>query len=134
MKNYNTLFALGLTLALTGLAPAALAAKDDGDGHAMNGHMDHHGAAHDHAMDHGEMSMSETAKDGMTRAKVMGVDRDRRRVTLNHEPIESVGMPGMTMPFPVGPDVDLDAVEQGDDVRFTLKHGTMMVDRLEPER
>ncbi len=126
-----------MTLALTFIASAASTPVIAGSkGHDMSGHdMSGHttpDAGREHAMD--APGMPTGMSDGMTSGDVVAVDREKRRLTLKHERIESHGMPGMTMPFPVGSDVDLDALNPGDHVRFRLKEGTMMIDKLEPPR
>lgn len=56
-------------------------------------------SAHD-GMDMGEMSAKADANQGI--GVVEAVDRDKGTVTLNHEPIASLGWPAMTMDFAVG--------------------------------
>lgn len=67
----------------------------------------------------------------LTRGRVVAVDLDQRRITLEHEAIESMGMPAMTMPFPVAPSIDLNAVKAGDELTFGLDPQTMAVNQLE---
>ncbi len=136
----KTPIALALIL-IAGAASGTATAGSGGhgmDGHDKGGHMTQ-GAGPGHGMDDGAMRMSSDAMQdgmnaGMTQGEVVAVDREKRRLTLKHEHIDSHDMPGMTMPFPVGADVDMDAVKPGDQVRFSLKPGTMMIDKLEPPR
>lgn len=65
---------------------------------------------------------------------VNAVDAAQHRVNLSHGSIKAMGLPAMTMDFPVGPDVDLDAVKPGMRVSFTLVRGEdgMVVDSIRP--
>lgn len=65
---------------------------------------------------------------------VNAVDLAQHRVNLSHGSIKAMGLPAMTMDFPVGPDVDLTAVKPGMRVSFTLVRGSggMVVDSIRP--
>jgi Cu(I)/Ag(I) efflux system membrane fusion protein len=52
--------------------------------------------------------------------KVEAVDPSARRVRIAHGPIDALGWPSMTMVFDARPGVDLNAVEAGQDIRFSL--------------
>jgi Cu/Ag efflux protein CusF len=52
--------------------------------------------------------------------KVVKLDPERSRVTLDHARIESIGMEAMLMPFKAEQSVDLRRFKPGDKVRFTL--------------
>ena len=54
----------------------------------------------------------------LTAGEVRKIDRAQGKVTLAHEPIESLGMPRMTMVFRVPDPAMLDQVKPGDRVRF----------------
>jgi len=49
------------------------------------------------------------------------IDRANSRVKLDHGPIPSIGMPGMTMTFKVKNPALLDQVKQGDPVNFEIE-------------
>jgi len=56
----------------------------------------------------------------------------RRRMRVSHGPIAELSWPAMNMDFEVGPDVDLEALEVGQDIRFQLRQaasGRFMIDR-----
>lgn len=53
-------------------------------------------------------------------AKVVKIDAQRSRVTLDHARIKSIDMEAMVMPFKVEPAVDLSRFKPGDKVRFTV--------------
>lgn len=55
-------------------------------------------------------------------AKVIKVEPERSRVTLDHERIQSIGMDAMVMPFKVDKAVDLKPFKAGDKVRFRLEN------------
>jgi Cu(I)/Ag(I) efflux system protein CusF len=69
----------------------------------------------------------------MTDSEVRKVDKDGGKVTLRHGPIENLGMPGMTMAFKVSDPKMLDAIKEGDKVRFTAERvgGAIAVTRIE---
>ncbi len=55
------------------------------------------------------------------RGEVKAVMADHGMLTLEHEPIEALGWPAMTMDFVTAKGVDLSGLEPGDRVAFTLK-------------
>ena len=55
-------------------------------------------------------------------AKVVKVDPERSRVTLDHARIKSIDMDAMVMPFKVEAGVDLRRFKPGDRVRFTVSN------------
>lgn len=59
-----------------------------------------------------------TQGSGLTDGEIRKVDKAQGKVTLAHEPIESLGMPKMTMVFRVADPAMLDQVKPGDKVRF----------------
>ena len=52
-------------------------------------------------------------------AEVRKVDREQGKVTLRHGPIPNLDMPNMTMVFRVSDPALLEALKEGDKVRFT---------------
>lgn len=52
--------------------------------------------------------------------KVVSVDRAKLRIKLAHEPIKSLGWPGMVMDFSVAKVSLLDGLKEGDAVQFEL--------------
>ena len=67
----------------------------------------------------GEMAATAAA---MTEGEVRKVDLENRKITLRHEAIKNLDMPGMTMVFQVRDAAMLDAVKTGDKVRFTASN------------
>lgn len=64
----------------------------------------------------------------MTNAEVRKVDKDSKKITLKHEEIKSLEMPGMTMVFQVKDAALLDKTKAGDKVRFkVIKDGNAYV-------
>ncbi len=68
-------------------------------------------------------------------AEVRKVDTANSRVTLKHGPIENLGMPAMTMSFPVKDKASLDNLKEGSKVRATFDkvNGVATVTHIEPE-
>jgi Cu(I)/Ag(I) efflux system protein CusF len=69
----------------------------------------------------------------MAEGEVRKVDNEQGKLTLRHGPIANLDMPGMTMVFKVADVRMLDAVKQGDKVRFTADKvdGTITVTAIE---
>ena len=67
------------------------------------------------------------------RARVVKVEPEKARITLNHQRIKSIGMEAMTMPFKVVDGVALNGIKPGDKVRFTVseRDDHLVVDALE---
>lgn len=103
---------------VTRISPAA-----EPPAHAMDRHDDEMSMDGDHAA--GEPGSGAAMKEmpAMTAGKVVAVDPQARRITLDHERIASIGMPPMTMAFSVADTVDLEALVPDMPVRFALEHG-----------
>ena len=56
----------------------------------------------------------------LTDGEVRRVDREGKKITLKHGPIQNVDMPAMTMAFAVKDAAMLDRVKAGDQVRFRV--------------
>jgi len=69
-------------------------------------------------------------------AKVVKVDAERSRVTLDHARIKSIDMEPMVMPFKVAKAVDLKAFKAGDKVRFQVanKDDHLVVEAMEKSK
>ena len=66
-------------------------------------------------------SAAASAPYSMTDGEVRKVDKEAGKLTLRHGPIESLGMPAMSMVFRVTDPKMLDRVKEGDKVRFTAE-------------
>ena len=53
--------------------------------------------------------------------QIEAVDAELKRVRISHGPIDELGWPSMTMEFDTLPEVDLNLVTEGQEVRFQLK-------------
>lgn len=125
------IFASTLTAVL--LAAPAFAQTSDHSGHDMKqmdhskmGHsemqqsdMKHEGMAHG-SMDHD--AMMQTRAEHMIEATgiVKKIDKKDGLVSLSHDAIPAISWPAMTMKFPVGDKIDLDSLNKGQTVQFTL--------------
>lgn len=76
------------------------------------------------------------ASANMTNGEVRKIDLDSKKITLKHDEIKSLDMPGMTMVFQVKDPAMLDKVKAGDKVRFTAEkmNGALTVTNLEPAK
>ena len=64
----------------------------------------------------------------MTNAEVRKVDKDAKKITLKHEAIKNLDMPGMTMVFQVKDATLLDKTKAGDKVKFkAIQEGSAYV-------
>lgn len=59
-------------------------------------------------------------EDVFASGSVEEVDPERRRIRIQHGPIDQLGWPGMNMVFEVRPQVDLTRVKIGQDIQFAL--------------
>lgn len=68
------------------------------------------------------------------RAKVLKIEAEKLRVTLQHERIKSLPLEAMTMPFRVESPALLGPIRVGQRVRFTFveKDGRLMINAIEP--
>jgi Cu(I)/Ag(I) efflux system periplasmic protein CusF len=54
---------------------------------------------------------------------VQAVDAALHKLTINHNPISSIGRPAMVMEFAAAPSVDLSSIKPGARVNFTIQQG-----------
>ncbi len=69
----------------------------------------------------GQVVVAQARKFGaadMTDGELRKVDRETKKITMKHGDIKNLGMPGMTMVFPVSDPALLDRVKPGDKVKF----------------
>lgn len=87
---------------------------------------------------HGAMEMDDAPEQApagtMSEGAVKKVDRAAGKLTIAHGPLKNLGMPGMTMAFRVKDPAMLEAVKEGDRIRFVADRvdGTFTVVALEP--
>lgn len=80
-----------------------------------------------------DQGASATAASAMSEGEVRKVDKEQGKVTLRHGPIQNLDMPGMTMVFKVADPKMLDAVKEGDKVKFSAEkvNGAITVTSME---
>jgi Cu/Ag efflux protein CusF len=71
-----------------------------------------------YATSHARGSASE-ATIGMSDGEIRRVDKEAKKLTIRHGPLENLGMPAMTMVFQVADPSVLERVKAGDKVRFS---------------
>ena len=71
---------------------------------------------------------------GLSDGEIRKVDRDAKKLTIRHGPLENLNMPAMTMVFQVKDHAMLDSVKAGDKVRFIADKlgGAYTVTHIEP--
>lgn len=86
--------------------------------------------AHSHA---GHGSMAATQSDSTVDGEIRQIDKTAGTLTIEHGEIRQVGMPPMTMMFPVKDKALLGKVREGDKVLFSLasEGGNMVVTAIE---
>ena len=68
-----------------------------------------------------EAAQSISAADAdMTNAEIRKIDKDSKKITLKHEAIKNLDMPGMTMVFRVKDATLLDKAQVGDKVKVKI--------------
>jgi uncharacterized cupredoxin-like copper-binding protein len=79
---------------------------------------------------------SPAASGEMADGEVRRVDKETKKITLKHGEIKSLDMPGMTMVFQVKDPAMLDAVKQGDKVRFKAERsgGAIVITEIQATR
>lgn len=116
-----------LTTTLTIAAVTALSSVVLAD--AAKGH-DHHGKPD-------PAKSTPVAVDAeMTNAEVRKIDKDSKKITLKHEAIKSLDMPGMTMVFQVKDAALLDKAQAGDKIKFKAvsEGGSYIVTDIQPNK
>jgi Cu/Ag efflux protein CusF len=83
----------------------------------------------------GDMKMSRGAA-AMSEGEVRKVDKDAKKITLKHGPLQNLDMPAMTMVFQVKDPAMLDKVKAGDKVKFHAEKigGAITVTKIEPAK
>ena len=86
----------------------------------------------DHSAHHGGASAPSEADAKLAEGTVKKIDKSAGKLTIAHGPLESLGMPAMTMVFRVKDPVWLDQVKAGDPILFAADqvNGAMTVVEL----
>ena len=68
--------------------------------------------------------------------EVRKVDKDAKKITLRHGPMQNLGMPAMTMVFQVREPAMLEQVKAGDKVKFQAEkiEGAYTIVKIEPAK
>ena len=77
-----------------------------------------------------------TSSSSMTEGEVRKIDKEAGKVTIRHAPIESLGMPAMTMVFRVADPKMLEELREGEKVRFSAdrRNGAITLTSVEPAK
>ena len=73
---------------------------------------------------------------GLADGEIRKVDKEAKKITIKHGPIQSLDMPAMTMVFQVKEPAMLEQVKPGDKVKFEAQKlgGAFTVTRIEAAR
>ena len=87
----------------------------------------------DHSAHHGGASAASEADAKLAEGTVKKIDTSAGKLTIAHGPLESLGMPAMTMVFRAAEPGLLDQVKVGDRIRFAVEKvgGALTVTSLE---
>ena len=93
-------------------------------------------AAHADDAHHKGAAKVAQASSQLAEGEVRKVDKDARKITLRHGPIQNLDMPAMSMVFQVKDPAMLDQVKTGDKVRFQADkvNGQFTVTHIEPAK
>lgn len=110
MKSVAIVSLVAATLALPALADEAHHKKDVGAGTTL------------------------TQSAGLSDGEIRRVDKDAKKITVRHGPLQNLDMPAMTMVFQVKDPAMLDQVKAGDKVKFQAEKvgGGFMITKIEP--
>ena len=102
---------LSIAILLAALAAAPAYAQQGKDGHDA-----HHPAA------------------GLSDGEVRKVDKDAKKITIKHGPLQKLDMPAMTMVFQVKDPAMLEQVKAGDKIKFDAEKigGAFTVTKIQP--
>jgi Cu/Ag efflux protein CusF len=86
-------------------------------------------SAADHAAHHPAAAAAAPQSDG----EVRRIDKEQGKVTLRHGPLQNLDMPAMTMVFKVADAKMLDALNEGDKVKFSAErvNGAIVVTAIQ---
>ena len=87
----------------------------------------------DHAAHHGGASAPAAADTKLADGTVKKIDKSAGKLTIVHGPLETLGMPAMTMVFRAADPAMLDQVKVGDKIRFAVEkvRGALTVTAVE---
>ncbi|MFH2719524.1 copper-binding protein [Enterobacter hormaechei] len=111
------------TLVACGIGAVSFAsfAADDMAGMNMQGMSKDMPSMNMHDM-HKEMPMASNGKQiSLTKAEIKEIDPKSGMITLHHEPLDNMGMPGMVMAFKAGEPKMLTQFHAGDQVRVRVE-------------
>ena len=69
----------------------------------------------------GAVAAQANANAALTDGEIRKVDKDAKKITIKHGPIQSLDMPAMTMVFQVKESAMLEQVKAGDKVKFATE-------------
>src|SRR5215204_2866288 len=79
---------------------------------------------------------AEDAHHKLNDGEVRKVDKDAKKITIKHGPLQKLDMPAMTMVFQVKDPAMLERVKAGDKIRFEAEKvgGAFTVTKIEPAK
>lgn len=89
------------------------------------------------AADHSAHHVAQAKNDAvLTDGEVRKIDKEAKKLTIRHGPIQNLDMPAMTMVFQVKDAAMLDKVNTGDKVKFSAEKigGAFTVTGIEPAK
>lgn len=79
-----------------------------------------------------DLSNTSTVEENLTKAVVKKIDRENGKITLKHEDIKNLDMPGMTMVFKAKDVSSLENLKEGDsvDAQLDKENGSFIVKKI----
>ncbi|MEJ8847770.1 copper-binding protein [Variovorax rhizosphaerae] len=78
-------------------------------------------------------SPTASASADLSDGEIRKVDKDNKKLTIRHAPLQNLDMPGMTMVFSVSDEAVLDKLQAGEKIRFRAEkiNGAFTVTKIE---
>jgi Cu(I)/Ag(I) efflux system protein CusF len=94
------------------------------------------GYAQQNPTDHAAHHVAPKNEAALTDGEVRKIDKNAKKITLRHGPIQNLDMPGMTMVFQVKEAALLDKLKTGEKVKFRAEKegGDYIVTKIEPAK
>jgi len=84
----------------------------------------------------GSIQTAQAPSAALVDGEVRKIDKEQGKLTLRHGPLQSLDMPAMTMVFRVADPKMLDALKEGDKIKFTADrvNGAITVTSIQPAK
>lgn len=100
---------------------------------SASAYADSNHAKKDHATPAASAHGASAQAGALAEGEIRRVDKDAKKITIKHGPLQTLGMPAMTMVFQVSDPAMLEQVKPGDNVKFQAEKigGAFTVTKIE---